>query len=71
MSNFKDKVKKLVKLSGNFTHVTADVVALYPSIPHEDGLETLWQRFVKSEDFELPVNDIVKMIESVLKNKFD
>ena len=41
LSNVKDKVKKLVKLSGNFTHVTADVVALYPSIPHEDGLETL------------------------------
>ena len=56
-SDFKNKIKKLGKLSGNITLVTADVVALYPSIPHEDGLETLRERLVKSEDLKLPVND--------------
>ena len=61
-------MKKLGKLSGNITLVTADVVALYPSIPHEDGLETLRERLIKSEDLKLPVNDIVKMAEFVLKN---
>ena len=44
------------------------MVALYPSIPHEDGLETLRERLIKSEDLKLPVNDIVKMAEFVLKN---
>ena len=44
------------------------MVALYPSIPHEDGLEKLRERLVKSEDLKLPVNDIVKMAEFVLKN---
>ena len=34
-SEFKNKMKKLGKLSGNITLVTTDVVALYPSIPHE------------------------------------
>ena len=57
-SDFKNKIKKLGKLSENITLVTVDVVALYPSMPHEDGLETLGERRVKSEDLKLPVNDI-------------
>ena len=64
-SDVKNKSKKLGKLSGNITLVTADVVALYTN---EDGLETLRERLVKSEDLKLPINDIVKMAEFVLKN---
>ena len=67
-SDFKNKIKKLGRLFRNNTLVTADVVALYPSIPHEDGLETLRERLVKSEDLKLLVIDIVKMTEFVLKN---
>ena len=67
-SDFKNKIKKLGRLFRNNTLVTADVVALYPSIPHEDGLETLRERPVKSEDLKLLVIDIVKMTEFVLKN---
>ena len=48
--NVKSKIKKLGKLSESITLVTVDVVAFYPSIPHENGLETLTERFVKSED---------------------
>ena len=44
------------------------MVALYPRIPHENGLETLRERLIKSEDLKLSVNDIVKMAEFVLKN---
>ena len=61
------KTKKLRKLSGNITLVTADVVALYTSIPHEDGLEAIRKR-LKSEDLKLPVNDMLKMAEFVLMN---
>ena len=68
MSDFKSKIKKLGKLSESITLVTVDVVAFYPSIPHENGLETLTERFVKSEDPQIPVNDVVKMVEFVLKN---
>ena len=67
-SDLKNKIKKLGKLSGNVTLVKADVVAFYPSIPHEDGLETLRERLVKSHDLKLPVNDVIKMAEFVLKN---
>ena len=41
------------------------MVALFPSIPYEDGLETLRERLVKSEDLKLSVKDIVKMAEFV------
>ena len=62
------KIKKLSKLSGNLIFVIGDVVALYPSMPHGDGLETLREKLFKSEDLKLPINDIVKMAEFVLEN---
>ena len=68
VNNFKNKIKKLGKLSGNITLVTANVVALFSSIPHEDGLETLRERLVQSEVLKLPVNNIATMAEFVLKN---
>ena len=67
-SDFKNKLKMLGKLCENITLVTADVAALYLSIPHEDGLETLRERLYKSENLKLTVNDIVKVVEFVLKN---
>ena len=67
-SDFKNKIKKLGKLSGNITLATVDMVALYLSISHEDGIERLRERLAKSEDFKLPVKDIDKMAEFVLKN---
>ena len=67
-SDFKNKIKRLGKLSGNITLVTVDVVALYSSIPHEDGLEILRERLAKSEDLKLPVHDIVKNAKFALKN---
>ena len=67
-SDFKNKIKTLGRLSGNITLVKADVVVIYPSIKREYRLETLRERLVKSEDLKLPVNDIVKIAEFVLKN---
>ena len=50
--------------------VTADVVGLYPSIPHNAGLETLRRRLNERETSEIPTNDIVQTAEFVLKNIF-
>ena len=50
--------------------VTADVVGLYPSIPHKADLEALRRRLNKRETFEIPTKDIVQMAEFVLKNNF-
>ena len=46
------------------------MVDYYPIIPHKNGLETLIDMLVKSEDLKLPVKIIVKMAEFVFKNKF-
>ena len=62
-SDCKNKIKRLGKLSGNITLVTVDVRAFYPSISHENDLETLGERLFKTEDLKLPVNDIVKLAE--------
>ena len=39
--DFLKKIKNLDSLSENAILVTADVVSLYPSIPHEAGLQAL------------------------------
>ena len=44
------------------------MTTLYPSISYDNGLKTLREKIVKSEDLKLRVNDIVKMTEFVLKN---
>ena len=50
--------------------VTADVVGLYPSIPHKAGLEALRRRLNKRETSEISTDDIVEMAEFALKNNF-
>ena len=48
--------------------VTADVVGLYPSIPHDGGLEILRKQYDKLKDKMVPTENIIKMADFVLKN---
>ena len=50
--------------------VTADVVCLYPSIPHNADLEALKTVLDKRENHSIPTEKLVKMAEFVLKNNF-
>ena len=50
--------------------VTADVVGLYPSIPHELGLEALKKALDNQEVKPIPTKDLVNMAEFVLKNNY-
>ena len=61
--DFLKKVKYLGRIPDGVILVTADVVGLYPSIPHKAGLETLRRRLNERETSE----DIVQMTEFVLK----
>lgn len=45
--------------------VTADVVGLYPSIPHKEGLEAKVREEPASK---ISLNDFIKLTEFVLKN---
>ena len=50
--------------------VTADVVGLYPSIPHDDRLEVLRKQLNAFDNKSIPTEDLVKMAEFVLKNNY-
>ena len=46
------------------------MVGLYPSIPHNAGLEALKTVLDKRENHSIPTEKLVKMAEFVLKNIF-
>ena len=50
--------------------VTADVVGLYPSIPHEVGLRALREALDKKDEETIPAEELLKMAEFVLKNNY-
>lgn len=48
--------------------VTIDVVGLFRSIPHDDGLEAMRKILNKRVNSEIPTDHIVDLAELVLKN---
>ena len=50
--------------------VTADVVGLYPSIPHKEGLEVLKKQLDKVYEKSVPTEDLAKMAEVVLRYNY-
>ena len=69
-SHFLEKIKDLGEVPEDAILVTADVVGLYPSIPHNDGLAILEKQLDKVPQKKLPTSEIVKLAEFVLKNNF-
>ena len=69
-NDFLSKLKNLKKVPDNAILVTADVVGLYPSIPHNEGLEVLKKQLDNFYEKSIPTEDLVKMAEFVLKNKY-
>ena len=68
-NDFKSKIKN-IDISNDALLVTADVVGLYPSIPHEAGLNALREALDKRTRKEIPIENLIKMAELVLKNNF-
>ena len=50
--------------------VTADVVGLYPSIPHDTGLEALRKPLDNRKNKKISTDDLTKMGKFVLKNNY-
>ena len=69
-NDFLSKHKYLKKVPDNAMLVTADVVGLYPSIPHNEGLEVLEKQLRNFYKKSVPTEDLVKMAEFVLKNNY-
>ena len=68
-NDFKSKIKNIY-IPNDALLVTGDVVRLYPSIPHETGLSALREALDKRTRKEVPTENLVKMVEFVLKNNF-
>ena len=68
--DFLEKLKHLGKVPSNAILVTADVVGLYASIPHEAGLEALYEKLKERVEKKIPSLDLVNMAEFVLKNNY-
>ena len=57
-------------MHNNAILVTPDVVGLYPSVPHNEGLEVLKKHLGNFYEKSIPTEDLVKMVEFVLKNNY-
>ena len=68
--DFLGKTKSLGRIPEDAFLVTADVVGLYPSIPHDAGYKALYEKLEEISDKKVPSADLVGMVEFVLKNNF-
>ena len=68
--DFIDKMKRIGKVPEGSFLVTEDVVGLYPSIPHKEGILALNSKLEKQTASKISTNDLVKFAEFVLKNNF-
>ena len=65
---FLEKIKTIGSVPENVILVTADVVGLYPNIPHQAGLTVLKEALKKRDISKIPTKDLVKMAEFLLNN---
>ena len=68
--DFIRKIKNLTDIPESAILVTADVVGLYPSIPHQAGLESLKKALDERENKFISTDNTVKMAGFVLKNNY-
>ena len=68
--DFIKKTRNLGSIPENAILITADVVSLYPSIPHEAGLKALREVLDKREQHTVPNSKLIRMADFVLKNNY-
>ena len=68
--DFIKKINNLGSIPENVIFVTADVVDLYPTIPHDVGVRALGEALNKKEEKAIPTEELLKMAEFVLKNNY-
>ena len=68
--DFIKKLKNIDHSPQDAIMVTADVVGLYPSIPHNAGLEALRKSLDNRENKKIYTDGLTKLAEFVLKNNY-
>ena len=69
-ADFTNKIGQIGDIPVNANLVTAYVVGLYPSIPHKAGLKAPKNALEKREQKHIPTENLINMVEFVLKNNF-
>ena len=69
-SRFISKIKDLENIPEGAILVTPDVLSLYPSIPHETGLNALGEALGNKENKHIATDNLLEMAEFVLKNNY-
>ena len=69
-NDFMHKIRDLKDIPNDALLVTADVVGLYPSIPHEAGLLALKEVLKCRKDKKILRNALVKMAAFALKDSY-
>ncbi|XP_066911610.1 uncharacterized protein [Clytia hemisphaerica] len=67
-NDFLKKLSSLPNLPSDTILCTADVVGLYPSIPHEDGLESLRRAFDSRDEKTISTSSLLELSKCVLEN---
>ena len=62
-----EKLKYVGKVPFDAIVVTADVLGLYPTIPHEVSLKALYVKLEERARKKIPSSDLVNMAEFVLR----
>ena len=65
-----NKLRSLPKLPGNIILCTADVVGLYPNIPHEEGLSALRKRLDNRMEKYISSDTLCDLAKVVLQKNF-
>ena len=68
--DFLAKLKAAGEVPKGAILVTADVVGLYPSVPHSEGLEIFKKQSENVPNKKVSTEDIIKMADFVLKKNF-
>ena len=68
--DFMKKTRNLGSIPKNAILITADVVGLYPCIPHEAGLKALREVLDKREQHTIPTSELIRKTDFVLKNNY-
>ena len=68
--DFIEKIQRISNIPNDVILVTADVVGLYLSIPHEIGLKALEEALEKRDSIQISTSNLVKMAKFVLPNNY-
>ena len=68
--DFIERIRRISNIPDDAILVTADVVGLNPSIPHELGLKALEEALEKRDSIQISTSDLVKMTRFVLQNNY-